>query len=96
MQLIQLPTNPRNLLRKVNLIAQDLARPLRRPKRIERAAHHARRGLLVVEDSEHGGADNDDKDRESLEPASGRVETGQFAVRATFQEWAGVWAGRWD
>lgn len=96
MQLIQLPTNPRNLLRKINLIAQDLARPRRRPQRIQRAAHHARRGLLIVEDPEYGGADGDDEDGEGLEPAFGRVEGGQFAVCAAFQERACVWAGRWD
>lgn len=42
MQLIHLPRNPRNLTRKIYLLPQNLLRDTRRPKRIQRTAHHTR------------------------------------------------------
>lgn len=57
MQLIHRPTDPRYLMSEINLIPQNLTSLLRGPQSIERTAHNARRRLLIIEDTEHGGAD---------------------------------------
>lgn len=49
-QLIQLATDPRHLARKVDLIAQDLARCLVRPQRVQDRVDRGRTRLLVIED----------------------------------------------
>lgn len=66
MQLIHLPRNPRNLLREIDLIAQDIARLRRRPQRIKRAVHDTARALLVIEYTQHTRAGGDDENRQRV------------------------------
>ena len=84
MQLIHLATNPRNLLRKVDLIAEDLTSPRRRPQRIQRAVHDARRRLLVIEDAQHACSGREDEDRECVQPLPARLRVRELAVCTSF------------
>lgn len=95
MQLIHLAANPRNLLRKVDLVAENFTSLRRRAQCVQGTADHARRGFLVIENAEHGGSNGHHEDGEGLQPALAGVDGGQFAVCAALHEWPriGAWGG---
>lgn len=96
MQLIHLPPNPRNLTRKINLIAQNLSRGGIRPQRVQGAIDDAGACLLVVEDCEAGAEHDYGEERQGFEPFGGSgCDFGEGAVGAAFEEGAGVgfWCG---
>lgn len=69
MQLVHLAMDPRDLTRKVNLIAEQLPGASIGAQTVQRARHNRRTLLLVVEDCGHGDAHDEGEDGQRLEPA---------------------------
>ena len=82
MHLINAPPNPRQLLREINLVAQDRARLLVRPQTVQSAADDARVGFLVVENRQSASGHDGREDREGAQPAVGGDEGREGAVGA--------------
>lgn len=96
MQLVHCATDPGDLAREVDLIAQDLARLRRHPQSIEGTADDARRRFLVVENTEHGGANDDREDRQGPLPAATGIHLRQCTIRPAVQQRTRIRAGSGD
>lgn len=86
LHLIQLPRNPRNLTRKVNLIAQNRSRFRVRPYSIQRTTDDGTGSFLVVENRQRGTHDDEGKEGDGADPAVAVAAGygGEFAVGSSF------------
>ena len=85
-QLIHRAPDPGHLVRKVDLVAEDVARGLVRAQGVQRRRHHGRVEFLVVEDAEGGGDEDGDEEGEGPPDAEQRGRVGEFAVGAVFHQ----------
>lgn len=96
MHLINLPPNPRQLLREINLIAQKPPGLLVRPQRVQSRVDDARVGFLIVENRQRASGHDGREDGQGAHPAVGRGEGGEVAVGAALHEGPGVGFGGSD